>query len=194
MTQSPISLTRETVLSQLETADPFPIDFDDAWVWLGFGSKYDAKVSLKSAGFVENVDYWSFQESSGKPQGGRPSEKIRLTTDCFKMWGMAAHTKRGHEVRVWYVGIEKEWRQMTRFNALPTSRIIGIKRERDNLEVENRILRMRSEFALSPTKTYARVTADEHTAIRVLRSQGFSMASIARSLKRSPSTVRRHAI
>ncbi|MDY6941230.1 MAG: hypothetical protein SWY16_26685 [Cyanobacteriota bacterium] len=89
-------LSKDLIFSQFDSSDPFPIDFDDAWQWLGFGTKYDAKVSLKSAGFSESIDFRSFQESSGKLRGGRPAEQIFLTIDCFKTWAMMANTHRGN--------------------------------------------------------------------------------------------------
>lgn len=85
----------------------FPVDFDDAWQWLEYGTKYDAKVSFKKSGFTEDLDYISSQESSGKPTGGRPIEKILLTVDCFKTWSMMVNTDKGKEVRLYFLECER---------------------------------------------------------------------------------------
>ena len=64
------------------------VDLDDAWKWIGYSRKNNAKAALLSAGFIEGADFrisLNDQENSGR---GRKSEVIRLTIDCFKSFAM----------------------------------------------------------------------------------------------------------
>lgn len=97
----------ELALNLVKSTEQFPVDFNDAWQWLEYSTKADAKVSFKKCGFLKDVDFISFQELGGKPQGGRPKEVIKLTNECFKMWAMMAGTAKGKEVRLYYLECEK---------------------------------------------------------------------------------------
>ena len=59
----------------------FPVDLDDAWKWIGCSEKSDAKAVLKN-NFEEGVDFLG--KGPKTSSGGRPSEWIVLTVDCFK--------------------------------------------------------------------------------------------------------------
>lgn len=91
-------------LFEAQTSDPFPVDFDRAWQWLGYSRKDHAKTALLSSGFVEGFD---FSRISGESTGGRPSEDIRLTIDCFKQWGMMAGTEQGKQIRRYFLECER---------------------------------------------------------------------------------------
>ena len=91
-------------LFEAQTSDPFPVDFDIAWQWLGYSRKDHAKTALLSSGFVEGFD---FSRISGESTGGRPSEDIRLTIDCFKQWGMMAGTEQGRQIRRYFLECER---------------------------------------------------------------------------------------
>ena len=41
----------------LNSSERFPVDFEEAWIWLGFKRKDNAKRSLLNAGFIENEDF-----------------------------------------------------------------------------------------------------------------------------------------
>lgn len=182
------TLTREIVFSQLDSTDPFPISFDDAWKWLGFYQKSDAKDSLFSAGFVKTLDYRSFKDSTGKPQGGRPSEKIQLTIDCFKMWAMMANTAKGQEVRLWYLQVEKEWRALT----TPDAGLVAKLRDRiRGLEIENQELESQVKFLSLPKPISEE---EERIAMLTLKSRGFPDVAIARILKDSPENVYQYLV
>lgn len=96
---------RDLVLGFFESEEPFPIDFEDAWRWIGYSQKEVAKRSLINSGFVEGTD---FSATLQKSTGGRPSERILLSVECFKMFCMMAGTSKGHEVRLYFVDCEKE--------------------------------------------------------------------------------------
>jgi phage anti-repressor protein len=92
-------------LLQQQKSVPFPVDFDQAWQWLGYTRKDNAKESFTGLGFVEGMDFSSFTRKT--PQGGRPSESIQLTVDCFKSWGMMAGTEKGKEIRKYFLECER---------------------------------------------------------------------------------------
>lgn len=102
-----MELTPESVFSLLQSKDKFPVDFDDAWKWIGYSRKDNAKQSFENAGFLEEMDFRFFlniQEKSGK---GRPTDKIYLTVDCFKSFSMMAGTAKGKEVRKYFLECER---------------------------------------------------------------------------------------
>ncbi len=90
-------------------ADAFPVDFDQAWQWVGYSRKSDAKeVLLKT--FVENDDYVFLRNipQKSKKEKGRPSEQIYLALDCFKSFCMLANTEKGKQVRRYFIDCEKK--------------------------------------------------------------------------------------
>jgi anti-repressor protein len=93
-----------------ESQDEYPVDFDNAWVWIGYSTKGNAKTALVKD-FVEGVDFLLMnnqKRSYGK--GGHNAEKIYLTVDCFKQFCMMAGTARGKQVRLHYLEIEKKFK------------------------------------------------------------------------------------
>lgn len=104
------------VFGLLNSEDPFPIDFEDAWRWVEYSRKDTAKEALTNPGngFVQGVDY-IFPESPGKIEGkgrGRPAEVIKLTFDCFKLFCMMAGTPKGREVRLYFLECEKQLKRI----------------------------------------------------------------------------------
>lgn len=94
----------------IQDQNQFPVDFNLAWQWLGYGKKSDAKEALLNCNFQEEIDFRI------KPQLGtlavpRPAECITLTVDCFKTWGMMAGTEQGKLVRMYFLECEKELRK-----------------------------------------------------------------------------------
>lgn len=93
------------------------------------------------------------------------------------------------------------YRQLAYDTPLPTSKLIGIQRENDalrqelaRLEAENKVYKLRSEFALPVSKSVPRVSNEESEMMTALKSCGFPMAAIARFCRRAYQTVRRHAV
>lgn len=75
-----------------KSTEPFRVNFDEAWVWIGYSRKDAAKRVLVN-NFKEGLDYRVFlrsEENPIEPIGGRPSEVIHLTTNCFKKFCMMA--------------------------------------------------------------------------------------------------------
>jgi phage anti-repressor protein len=98
--------TFSLVLAQeyVDSDEQFPVNFDDAWQWLGYSSKQKAKNKL-SNNFDEEIDYLTKWVKT--TQGGRPSEYICLTIECFKSLGMMAGTEQGKIVRKYFLECEK---------------------------------------------------------------------------------------
>ena len=105
-----MDLTPEVVFSLIQSDEKFPIDFNDAWRWIGYSSKDTAKNVLSpkknpSKNFLEGVD---FSRMFGKSSGGRKPELITLTIDCFKSFCMMAGTPKGREIRLYFLNCEAE--------------------------------------------------------------------------------------
>lgn len=103
------SLSIQKISELIESKEDFPVDFNDAWQWIGYKRKDIAKEAL-TRDFVKGVDYLiSFSGLNRKtPSGGRSSELIVLTIDCFKSLAMMAGTAKGKEVRRYFLECEKE--------------------------------------------------------------------------------------
>lgn len=107
------NLNQETIFNQLSSDEQFPINFDDAYVWLGYSRKDVAKRAFLSAGFSETDDYQLHISAELRPQGGFSNlEYIYLTLDCFKTWCLLAPTDKGKEVRKYYLEVEKEYHKL----------------------------------------------------------------------------------
>jgi len=102
-----------------QSVEQYPIDFDEAWQWVGYATKQKG-LNMLVANFEKGSDFLtsrlksvdSFdltQTLNQKPGrgGDRRSVKYHLTTDCFKSFCMMAGTERGKEVRRYYLAVEK---------------------------------------------------------------------------------------
>ena len=90
--------------------DDFIINFDDIYTWIGFSTKGNAKTLLTKS-FKENLDYkfdeGGFFANAKKPLGGRPSDNILLTIDCFKEFCLIASTDQSRKIYKYYIKMEK---------------------------------------------------------------------------------------
>jgi hypothetical protein len=84
-----LTFSQELAMTLYNCEEQFPVDFDDAWVWLGYNKKQQAKEKLVR-NFEKGLDFEVFTQMSVKsmqqdsqPSGGRPKEVIKLTVDCF---------------------------------------------------------------------------------------------------------------
>lgn len=112
---------QELAMSLLQVEEEYPVSLDDAWQWLGYAKKHNAKEKLVN-NFEEGIDYVIPlpQEREFRPQGGFSNrEDIYLTVDCFKQLGMMAGTSKGKEVRRYFINCEKQLKnQMQQTNQL----------------------------------------------------------------------------
>jgi phage anti-repressor protein len=90
-----------------QSQEEYPVDFDDAWVWIEYSTKQKGQEALEP-NFVEGIDFLTLGLKSSN--GGRPSKHIRLTVDCFKQFCMMARTPRGTQVRLHYLEIERKFK------------------------------------------------------------------------------------
>lgn len=87
--------SQELALTIYQSQEELPVDLDDAWVWLRYSTKQKAKKKLKS-NFEEGLDFVT--KGLKTSAGGRPSQLVMLSVDCFKSLGMIAGTEEGKEV------------------------------------------------------------------------------------------------
>ena len=98
-------LTPDVIFSLLQSSDPFPVDLDDAWQWLGYSQKSECFKKLKKH-FEKDLDFSC--KGMKSLSGGRPSDYIALTVECFKSLGMMAGTAKGKQVRRYFLDCEAE--------------------------------------------------------------------------------------
>jgi phage anti-repressor protein len=112
------------------STEQYPVDFDQAWQWVGYSTKGNALRKLQE-NFEEGIDFdlsklinqkssqgvdFCLSEMISKKQGRGGHNQILyfLTVDCFKAFCMMAGTEKGKEVRKYYLRIEKEYRELLR--------------------------------------------------------------------------------
>jgi phage anti-repressor protein len=102
---SNISFSIQIAQKLIDSSDQFPVDFDLAWQWLEYSKKSNAKRFLIE-NFEEGTDFL-IKEHSTVTTFGKTEEKILLTIDCTKMWGMMCGTAKGKEVRKYFLECER---------------------------------------------------------------------------------------
>jgi phage antirepressor YoqD-like protein/phage anti-repressor protein len=110
MTDSNIAFSLALAQEYIYSDEQFPVDFDDAWQWLGYSTKQKAKVKLLGH-FEQDLDFNVNQMVKVQNEGGRsvsrPYENICLSIDCFKSLGMMAGTDQGKLIRKYFLECEK---------------------------------------------------------------------------------------
>lgn len=130
------NLNADIVRNLLESKAQFPVEFNDAWEWLGFTRSDHAKSSFGNCDFIKKLDYiiYPYQTNNGTntpndlehryqvKQAYRDSfdetshlytEKdvidgdIYMTVECFKSWGMMLRSETGRKVRSYFLQCEK---------------------------------------------------------------------------------------
>ena len=104
--------THLTAQKLFESQEQFPVDFDYAWQWLGYTRKDNAKRTFFTLGFVTGIDANILIKEEVRFEGDREvireSEKIYLTCECLKQWGMMAGTDKGKEIRMYFLECENQ--------------------------------------------------------------------------------------
>ena len=103
-------ITEELAIALINSDEDYPVDFDDAWKWIGYSRKEKGLQTLKS-NFEEGLDF--FTKGSKSSTGGRPSQHILLTIDCFKSLAMMAGTSQGKKIRRYFLDCEKKLKELT---------------------------------------------------------------------------------
>ncbi|GAQ91171.1 hypothetical protein KFL_007380050 [Klebsormidium nitens] len=99
-----------------EKGQCYPIDFDDAYVWLQYGRKDGALRSMK-ARCTEGADYTYVpggvqRDGEGVYVAFQP-DKYYLTVDAFERFAMAAQTEAGERVRAFFRAIRDAYLELT---------------------------------------------------------------------------------
>lgn len=100
-----LAFSQDLAFELFNSGEQFPVDFDQAWVWLGYSNKANAKRFFATTRFKEGRDFSSLVMKNA--QRGRPSDSIWLTIDAFKTWGMMAQTEQGDLIRDYFFECER---------------------------------------------------------------------------------------
>ncbi|MEH1800801.1 MAG: phage antirepressor KilAC domain-containing protein [Nostoc sp.] len=154
MTTLNISIQSQ-IKNAVESEVEFSVNFDDGWQWLEYSRK-DAAKRVMVANFEENIDYLVSHNNVENLSGGRPSEDIYLTADCFKQLSMLSGTAKGREVRLYFIQCERELKQIKSLPAKPVDIVFmleqataAIKAERALTEAaENKIIEMKPKVEM----------------------------------------------
>jgi phage anti-repressor protein len=117
-----VDLSEDLVFGLLSSSEQFPIDFDDAWQWVGYTQKKNALRKLVN-NFEKEIDYIGDSDEDSPDQqlafadgkaswGGHNKRILFLTVDCFKSFSMMAGTKKGKEVRRYFLNCEKRLKEI----------------------------------------------------------------------------------
>ncbi|MGB3203603.1 MAG: hypothetical protein WBB28_01305 [Crinalium sp.] len=105
-----LEFTQDLALSLTKRGEEFPVNFEDAWCWIGYSTKQKAQKKLTST-FEEGTDYTlnqTVKSVKGHRGGGSINYlDIRLTIDCFKSLGMLAGTEQGAKIRKYFLECER---------------------------------------------------------------------------------------
>jgi len=143
-----LTFNQETAIALQSSGDAQPVDFDLAWVWLGYSSKQMALKKLKN-NFEEGLDFnlnlVSKVQIEGDREVSRPFQQISLTIECFKSMGMIAGTEKGKEVRRYFLECEKVAQakpmSMGEILVMQAQQFLALEQRQDSIEEENRLLR-----------------------------------------------------
>lgn len=110
-------LSENFVFDLLESSERFPIDFDEAWQWVEYSKKGNAKRVLEK-NFSEEIDYQvlrlehsvnhealSVQELAVLAR----AERIKLTVDCFEHFCLMANTDKAKQVRQHFIDCRRKY-------------------------------------------------------------------------------------
>ena len=100
----------EIAQTLVSSVDQFPVDFDDAWKWLEYSRKDHGKRFL-IANFIEGYDFLISGELQSNVVSPKPLEKILLTVECLKRWGMMSGTSKCKEIRQYFLVCERQLKQ-----------------------------------------------------------------------------------
>jgi phage anti-repressor protein len=97
--------------SMAQSAAQYPVDFDEAWQWVGYSRK-DAGLEMLKNNFIANKDFCSSENRSKAGRGGHNEMKYLLTARCFEAFCMMAGTDKGREVREYFLDLQDKYRDM----------------------------------------------------------------------------------
>lgn len=120
---------------------------------------------MTSYGFVENVDFISFEQKSSK-LGGRPKIDQALNLDMAKEISMIQRSEKGRQARQYFLDIERKFKtQISTQYQIPTKLSEALRLAAD-LEEQNEQLQL-ANAELKPKALFADAVATSHTSILV---------------------------
>lgn len=161
----------------------------DLWKELEIAKDFSnwIKAQLKRGLFEENRDYNLFAQKGEKVIGGRPLIEYILTLDTAKEIAMMSGTKKGKEVRNYFIEVEKQLKQskveIKKENSLIITKMAEFAMKRaEELNIENKKLKLELEIAKTP-KSYKVVTEIQKDKMKKMIKKGNSIPQIERELK-----------
>ena len=101
-------------------------------------------------GFVENVDFMSFEQICTKPQGGRPSQDHQLTIEMAKEICMLQRSEKGKIARQYFIQLEKAWNTpemvMSRALKMAEKQMKQLQMDNTKLTVDNQIMKPKANY------------------------------------------------
>lgn len=109
MADNIVSFSKDLAQQLLDSEQTFVVDFDLAWVWLGYATKANAKRKL-SKNLIKDKDYSSrwMNVAHSNSLSASKVEQIMLTVDAFKALGMMAGTEQGKKIREYFLDCERK--------------------------------------------------------------------------------------
>jgi len=171
---------KELAITLLNSVDDYPVDFDEAWQWLGYATKQKAEKKLKQ-NFEEGIDFLTKGLKSST--GGRPSELIVLTVDCFKSLGMMVGTEQGKQIRKYFIECEKIAKQkpdaLTELEILARTVTRMAEQERRALEQQRQLEQAETRLSAIEAEQgrYMSSGGNKYTVLGFALKQGLSISS-----------------
>jgi phage anti-repressor protein len=150
-----LAFSQDLAQQLIESEEQFPVDFDLAWVWMGYSRRNNALRRLKH--FKEGKDLLKVEQKTA----GRTIQRFWLTIDCFKSMAMMAQTEQGDQVREYFLDCERIAKQITPKNdtmsMLETmARSIAVLQEHESrlceVEVQNKLLVQQNQLLVEQVK------------------------------------------
>jgi phage anti-repressor protein len=156
----------------------FPVDFDDAWVWLEYSNKANAKRFLIE-NLEDGIDFLIIDEL-GTLAVPRPAEKISLSIEGFKNWGMMSRTPAGKIIRKHFIECERLLKESLakKFGGWDKARLEGIQARRDFTDHIATFNPSGKDYAIATNSTYKGMFGK--TAAEIKSERGLSPKKSAR--------------
>jgi phage antirepressor YoqD-like protein/phage anti-repressor protein len=121
----------------INSKDQFPVDFNDAWQWLEYSKKSNAKRFLIE-NFKEKIDFLIKEQPTTIGIQANPNQHILLTIECLKKWGMKCGTEKGEEVRLYFLECERIVKKVVELSRLEILELaIASEKEKLAIKAEN---------------------------------------------------------
>lgn len=135
-------IERKSIELAAQSGEAYPVDFDQAWQWIGYARK-DAALRALKASFQEGYHFHTTVEMVQRAQGGGArAAVVKLTKDCFKHFCMMAMTDKGREVRQYFIQCEEKLHEVGQYY-IPRTYVEALRLAADQtekLDAANRLL------------------------------------------------------